>query len=119
MLPFARALNNLPHPRLFVGASLVSCMALWAVFFVAPFRLTDTIPLHADAYFGIDAVGPGWWVLAVPVGATLFALIHFLLALVFDSKETIARLALLVSIPVVLLAGSFILLWLLVLLHHG
>lgn len=113
------ALNDFHHPRLLIGTSLVSLLALWGVFFLAPFRLTDTIPLHADAYFGIDAVGSGWWALVVPSVATLLAGLHFGLAFVFRSRDRIARLALLVSIPTVLTLGLLTIFWLLILMRYG
>lgn len=71
---------------------------------------SDVVPLHYNIYFGIDLLGPWWYVLLFPAVGTVTCVANAFLAALLMRRDTVAAHFVAIANPAIqlfLLLGSY------------
>ncbi|MFH1171566.1 MAG: hypothetical protein V1778_03445 [bacterium] len=76
---------------LFFGSlfALLENSVLWLFLSSRVEPQTQNIPLHYNIYFGIDLVGPWWYLLLIPAAGLLALCVNSVLSLILQKREKV------------------------------
>ncbi len=82
-----RAVFRNPALSLVIGGALAMNAAVWLFLHARLVPQTEAMPIHYTIYFGIDLLGPWWYVYILPAAGLLVVLVNAVLAVVLYKQE--------------------------------